>query len=179
MTDDDQRLLVFVKERFWARLPVLEEQVLSASHVPRAIERKADKVSDPAVARWLRTSHDPQYVRDRLVAIRQKAQRGFFSDAWLELQSLELRADHSWRVATEPILSAGDRQISAGERGNEMRVHNSFASLRGAEAQARAEEIARTKPGLTWAAIRNKLASEFGVSAETIKKAVRNPKKGG
>ena len=179
MTDDDERLLEFVKTMFWARLSVLEEEVEKAKAIPPVVLRKASKVEDPVVARWLKESHAPEFVRQRLWSIRHQAEHGSFTDAWLALQSLERRGDHTWRLATAAVLKAGDRQISAGVRGSEMRNNTSFAATKGRTAQERAVEIAAARPDLTWTAIRNVLAREFGVSAETIKKAVRNPKKVG
>lgn len=179
MTEDDERLLGLVRTMFWARLSGLEEQIKKATAITPLVTRKARKVEDPVVARWLQNSHDPQYVKHRLQAIRVQAEHGSFSEAWLSLQNLERQGDQTWRLATAPVLTAGDRQISAGMRGNEMRSDNSFAALHGEAAQARADQIAAERPSLSWTAIRNIIAREFSVSADTIKKKLRNPKKVG
>jgi hypothetical protein len=64
-------------------------------------------------------------------------------------------------------------------RGNDMKSAGSFKARHGAAAQARAFDLLAEKPDRTWSKIRDLLAEEFGVSAETIKKSVRNPKKNG
>lgn len=92
-----------------------------------------------------------------------------------------------WRAGIDPqtgkkretLALSGRRQVKGGHNGNAMKGKKSFAETHGREAQARADLIAAERPALSWAAIRSKLAREFDVSAETIKKALRNPKKGG
>lgn len=90
-----------------------------------------------------------------------------------------------WRSGIDPETQAkrevlaliGRAQVKAGKRGNELRSSSSFAATHGVEAQAMADEIAAKSPNLSWAAIRNTVAARFGVSSETIKKSLRNPKK--
>jgi hypothetical protein len=90
-----------------------------------------------------------------------------------DLRELEIR-QKALREAT-----LGDAQLRASEQGAATRRAGSFAAKHGAEAQRRACEIAADKPHWTWSQTRARLAREFGVSPETIKKFVRNPKKVG
>lgn len=119
------------------------------------------------VAQDVRTARD-QYMRGQIDHL-------FFTVARLGGNLREAHMRHKGLRFAE----SGKRQIDAGRRGNAMRTSRSFKSERGAEAERRAQEIAANRPDLTWAAIRGILAKEFRVSAETIKKTVPNPKKGG
>lgn len=87
--------------------------------------------------------------------------------------------DPSAKRPPEALAISGRAQVKSGERGNAMRTDASFAAVHGEAAQRRADALAVDRPDLSWTAIRNILAREFGVSAETIKKKLRNPRKAG
>ncbi|MBF9029880.1 hypothetical protein HKCCE3408_05700 [Rhodobacterales bacterium HKCCE3408] len=90
-----------------------------------------------------------------------------------DLRELEIR-QKALREAT-----LGEAQLKASARGTAIRRAGSFATKHGAEAQRRAHELATNKPHWTWFQTRQVLGQEFGVSPETIKKFVTNPKKVG
>ena len=79
----------------------------------------------------------------------------------------------------EALALAGRAQVKSGQNGNRMRTDNSFAITRGAEAQIEANKLHKSNPSLSWTAIRNILATRYDVSAETLKKALKNPRKVG
>lgn len=73
----------------------------------------------------------------------------------------------------------GRKQLAASEAGRATRSADSFKTLYGDEAQRRADALHLENQRRTWARIRQILAAEYEVSAETIKKALKNPKKNG
>lgn len=74
---------------------------------------------------------------------------------------------------------SGEKQVRAGKAGRDMRTDNSFKAVHGEAAQAMADDIAAKNPHLSWTAIRNRVAKEYSVSPETVKKSLTNPKKAG
>ena len=87
--------------------------------------------------------------------------------------------DEASRKSRERLALRGRDQVAAGRRGNEIKGAKSFRAKHGRAAQARADEIAAENQSWTWARIREHVAKEFDVSAETVKKSIRNPKKDG
>lgn len=87
--------------------------------------------------------------------------------------------DHQTEKKRETLAISGRRQVKGGKDGNAMRADTSFKALHGAEAQAYADDLHNRQPSMTWAAMRNAVAKRFNVSAETVKKALTNPKKHG
>lgn len=92
-----------------------------------------------------------------------------------------------WRAGVDPqtkkkhetLAIGGRKQVKGGKDGNAMRTDTSFKALHGVEAQAYADDLHNRQPSMTWAAMRNAVAKRFNVSAETVKKALINPKKYG
>lgn len=101
-----------------------------------------------------------------------------------ELGRLEERAwwragkDQSTQRTREALALSGQRQVIGGRLGNRMRSHVAFAKGCGEKAQAEANQLALEKPNLTWAAICKYIAYRYGVSPETVRKSLINPKKG-
>lgn len=135
-------------------------------------------------AEWLRTFRHIEALRER--AATGDAQ--IVSDLIGEAEHLGVIQERMWwrrgldystGKPRESLALSGQAQVKAGMRGNEMRSASGFAAMHGEEAQALAHEIADRNPNLSWTAIRNQLAAKFNVSAETIKKSLRNPKKAG
>lgn len=88
-------------------------------------------------------------------------------------------AEARFMVNELPELVMGQKQVKAGKQGRAMRTCSSFATTHGAEAQEMANSIFANNPNLSWAAIRRTIATRYDVSAETVKNALKNPKKAG
>lgn len=132
---------------------------------------------------WLRT-----FYRLKEEVTRINAGRGDVSLLISIAEELgRIQAHTFWRAGVDPqtgkrreiLAMSGRRQVKGGRDGNAMRTDTSFAALYGAAAQARADALHRENPRRTWGRIRQIIASEYKVSPETVKKALRNPKKPG
>jgi len=144
-----------------------------------------------ADAEWIAAEWLAAY--QRMLTQRAKVIAGDTSPNTIGLMLLDaqemgrLEKDLYWRPGVDPqtlkgresLSVSGRKQVKSGQDGNAMKGQKSFAAVHGAEAQARAHEIATARPSLSWAAIRSIIATEYSTSAETVKKALTNPKKGG
>ncbi|NOX72941.1 MAG: hypothetical protein GXP03_04750 [Alphaproteobacteria bacterium] len=79
----------------------------------------------------------------------------------------------------EALALSGRKQVKDGQDGNRMRTNNSFFTRHGKQAQEFVEDLHQRKPNLTWADMRRQAAKKFGVSPETIKEKLNNPKRVG
>jgi len=137
-------------------------------------------------AHWLAEYHSFLRCRERIES-GDAGVRNLTTMMWAMHEMGRLQEEMRWRPGVDPqtgkareqLALSGRRQVKGGHDGNAMRGQKSFASLYGEQAQLRACAIAADRPDLSWTAIRLILARKYAVSAETIKKALRNPKEGG
>lgn len=110
-----------------------------------------------------------EYLIERAVELGKSQERLFWRQG----------IDEQTGKRPETLALAGRTQVKSGQNGNRMRTDNSFAMTHGAEAQIKANKLHKSNPSLSWTAIRNILAKHYDVSTETIKKALKNPKRVG
>jgi len=137
------------------------------------------------IAKWLIEYHHLNSERAAFSSSSNPIKLEYLIERAVELGKLQERLfwrqgiDEQTGKRPETLALAGRAQVKNGRNGNRMRTDNSFAMTRGAEAQIEANELCKRKPGLSWTAIRDILAIRHGVSAETLKKVLKNPKKAG
>lgn len=119
-------------------------------------------------------------MKEALFEARKAAENGDLLGIFYEARRLgRLEAELVIRRRSLRHTDMGKRQLTASEMGRAMRSRMSFKTNHGAQAQRRAHELHSENPNRTWARIQEIIAKEYGVSAETIKKALINPKKEG
>lgn len=149
---------------------------------PRATEADAEWIA----AEWLAAFGRMRAQRDRLMA--GDTSPDTIGAMLMHAQDMgRLQERMAWRAGVDPqtgkrgeaLALSGRRQVKGGHDGNAMKGAKSFAATHATAAQARADALHRENPRRTWARIRQIIAQEYGVSVETVRKSLRNPKKNG
>lgn len=132
-----------------------------------------DKVAPPlSEAYWLgRISFALESARQHF---ERSDMRSFFLSA-MRLGAYQIEIDVR-RVALR-YAETGKKNYQDSRRGTDILKAGSFKSLHGEAAQAMANRLLAEKPDRTWKKICELVAAEYGVSTETIRKKVENPKK--